>query len=54
MGAGGGVQVLSEDFVFYLTTCIVIAKLIACVCFLWKYFTRYPVSMDPAFAFVFC
>lgn len=50
MGTGGGVQALFEDFVFYLTTCIVIAKLIACVCFLWKYFTRHPVSMSPAFA----
>lgn len=46
-GMGGEVPAVSEDFVFYLTACIVIAKLIACVCFLWKYFTRHPVSMGP-------
>lgn len=52
--AGSGVQPLAKGFVSYLTTRIVRAKLIACICFLWKYFTRHPVSLGPAFALVFC
>ena len=53
MGTGVGIQALPEDLL-YLTARIVTAKLIACVCFLWKYHTSSAVSMSPAFALVLC